>query len=238
MILIGNVRYFGQYTSQITAEDITTIANIDLGQQMHILRHFTDVSDEYKSSILGKEYSSYSPVSKSMEPALVTSKDIIEKLSITGSKFLPNNHFSNPDELCHFICNYMLANIHLKFQWYKTSDVNEFCRFYIHLDQPIGTCGVGYKFDLSPTEIASIEVQKRGAGADGYNINTTTVDKLTLTPQLAVTLIKNPESKAFLATAYSGILVPAMPDPSHQGNEELTYNQEYWNNIIVFLKTK
>jgi hypothetical protein len=236
MILIGNVRYFGEYTTKVTAEDIVQIADIDLGQQMHILRHFTSVDKKYIDSILGRDYSCYSPITKQMVPSIVTLTDIEEKLAITGSKFLSNSHFSNPYQLCEYICNYMLRNKSIDFQWFKTSDFNQFCKFYIHFDQLIGTNGVGYKFDLNPVELQTLKVQKRGAGADGYNINTARVTKLKNTEQLAVTLIKKPNGFAFLATAYSGILVPAMPDPSHQKAEELGYNQEYWNNVLVFLK--
>ncbi len=233
MITIGNVRYFGNYTNQVIAEEIAQIAAIDLGQQMHILRHFTCVSANYKKSIIGKPYQAYNPISKKMEPSIVTYKDILEKLNITGSKFIINPYFENPYELCEYICNYMLSNMRLRFQWFETTDVNQFCRFYINFENAIGTQGVGYKFDLSETQKATITIQKRGVGANGYNINTAIVNKLELTPQLAVTLIKNPNGHTFLATSYSGMLVPTMPDPSHQKNEELVYNQEYWNNIIL-----
>ncbi|NOX86021.1 MAG: hypothetical protein GXO86_08675 [Chlorobi bacterium] len=180
---------------------------ISFTAQLHILRHFSEIDEEYRKELKAS--------------AGFSDEDMDKQLTIAGSKFHPE-FAKNPLHLLEMV------RCHEKFSY---PDIREWKanRYVIkmHFSRKNYPHGVGRDAlirldDLLAEEKALVKKQER----DGMLVNQVKINRINPTWQVNVVLWKEPELS--VRTIFPGIYAPPLPDPGKQTETGLMTSRHFW----------
>jgi hypothetical protein len=191
--------------------------------QLHLLRHFTGVPDEYRRGLIGKTFVREDRAKGRSYPVTINNETIDRALACWGSKFEPAA-FAHPLALIELVRGAALAREDLVF-------FDEgFCHktYLIHdAGVPVGRQGLVPVAALSPEEAARAERQMRGRlGGDDFFVRVVPGGRGPVTTKLSA-LIGVIDGKACIFTAHPGEPAPDFPKDS-QSPAEQEYNRHFW----------
>lgn len=206
--------------------------------QIHLLRHFDEISTEYKTYLF-KEIQSFNEYTFEDEKLSVHKEEITEELieqalSTHGSKFLVTDVSTSPLVLLsaitrHVIHEAALGRVIVHEGIFGPKIVSQ-VDFEIHLGSntviPIAT--------LSEEQRQRVIKKSRGLiRGDEQTINTISGISPTKTKTVAF-VIEEIAGEVQIVSAYPGPLAPAFPS-EQQSREEQEYNQQWWDQHVMIV---
>lgn len=259
VVKFDGVDFYYSVHSPLTNQDLDQLRILPLSQELHLLRHFTTFPEGFVASVLGQKVLTWSQVEKKMVPVIITQELLDDSLKTKGSKFLSeaeDGYIKNPTHLSELIVEYLsnglsnrvafnnffapYFNMMRPLIWYSSQSGKKILKLKITYPRNIGTSSVVKISDLTAEQQVTVRKEFRGKGLDAYEVQTVLLQKPPLSSDLVVTLIKNStEENAFIATAYSGIVVPPLPDWSmvEPLTEEEEYNRKYWKDLAFVISS-
>lgn len=202
---IANTFAYGHIKRKVLQEDLLKFT-INPSFEMHILRHYASVSDDYKKELLGKEYFYFDYKSKTFKKSKITFDKIEIALSTKGTKFESNiEGIETPKKLLNW-ARAEIFNLVGKDELYLIEKGNEL-KIMIELTYPkyVGEINVLKLKDLSSGQKLSVKRVNRSEGVDSALLINTISDLPTIkTKSIAFLLHGVPELEFYFGTAYPG----------------------------------
>jgi hypothetical protein len=211
------------YLKKVGMADCATIERlaVEPETELHLLRHFKSIPDDYRASLIGKKFQRTYP---NVAEITISNEMIDDALATIGSKFLPGGeHTATPRELITLVRDQALERCASE-QGLPLFD-GRFCQkalFMIALPETVGTSS------LVPVESGvSYQYAARGKlNGDDFLVNVLQGGVGTPTNTISVVIgVINGMPSIF--TAYPGELAPAFPNDS-QAEAERQYAKEFW----------
>jgi hypothetical protein len=211
--------------------------------QMHILRHFNNIPQEYYHKILNQPFQEWDTVTQQYKPNIATPHVIASILQTLGSKFKTLRICTlTPVYLFEIIKSQLeselsslegnitkQSNTDLFFTSYKKGK-NEFLTT-LFPDFIDGYASLMSKDQMNPSERLSVYRGKRGSSIDGYDVNIIDRKSLFPTRDLVVQIKKeNIDKKPQLISCYNGIKTPSLPNIQFQNPKEYQISYKFWDN--------
>jgi hypothetical protein len=214
----------GELVSKIRAIDSS-----DLETQIHLLRHFRSVSNEYLQSIIGKTYETTDFRTGAVTPNLIDQRRVDQALGTVGSKFDPNlNGMSNPKELIEFVKSVAIARAEAGELVFIDKGFCKKTLFTSNFTHRIGTDSI---VTLAPEQTpwtGAKEPRGKLAG-DDLLVNILPGHPGVPTSKVGVVLaILEDTGKAAIFTACPGELAQGLPN-DRQSPEEMASNAAFWS---------
>ncbi len=176
--------------------------------QLHVLRHFSQVDDSYKKELIIKSGLSVN--------------DLIKLMAIPGSKFY-HLFAKNPVHLLEKIRNHGKFLFSDPKDWEGGRSVITLTFDKENYPEGIGTDSIIPLDQLQKTEIVFLNKQIR----DGLLVNHVRINRLNRTWQVNVVLWVDQEP--FIKTIFPGIYAPPFPDALYQKGNELKRSELFWD---------
>jgi len=221
----ANTFAYGHVKRLVKAEEIA-LFEINPSIEMHILRHFKETSEDYKKSLIAKNYQYFDHSEKKFKEGVVTQESIKNALTAKGSKF--NEYIigiENPRKLLDWLKSKLLKLFYAN-ELYTIEKGLE-SKIYLHFDYPeiVGNIDVVEFNDLSDEEKNRIRKVNRSKGHDqATKVNIIEVREKIPTKSIAFLLHKVPELDFFFGTAFPGYLNPDFADEES--------DKKYWENLV------
>lgn len=230
-VLCDNVRIYGEISTPLTSSEIDGIKP-DSTTEFHLLRHFSQVSEQYTQTLIGKEYAYYEGRKGELKKDIITRAKIEEALQIKGSNFyLQIYDFKNPLELIDSIKTKTKTKLKKTEIFWIAQKSREKSIYVLKYPYSIGKIGVVKIDNLEKKEQKKIKKELRGKVAgDNLYVNVVKGVKASVTNQLVVVL-KKEKGIITVLTAYSGIVAPDFPK-NDQEKEEREYNRNWWKRHV------
>ncbi|MFA6392217.1 MAG: hypothetical protein WCW66_05760 [Patescibacteria group bacterium] len=231
---VDDVRVYGEHSGSLRVEELKQL-EIKIENIMHIVRHFTGLSVESRSKLVGQE------LQNGEQRQIIDDTFVNAQLESTGSKF--NDKLQDPDQIIQLCKDLIIHSVQSgkDVAWVKETggdfsaklqvDVSAEMKKQIGLsvDDKLGTASV---IPITPEIEEKVSKQQRGKGEAKDLVQINVIENIP-TPQtdtLIIEIKKREENSApYLYTAYTGTLAPSLPRPETQSAEELEYNQTWWN---------
>ncbi|MFA6272791.1 MAG: hypothetical protein WC693_06940 [Patescibacteria group bacterium] len=231
---VDGVRVYGERIGSVTAEELEQL-EVSTENVMHIVRHFTGLSDESRGKLVGQE------LQNGEELQIINETFINAQLESTGSKF--NGKLDDPELIVQLCRNLMVQSVQSgrDIAWVKEPGGDFSAKLQVEIPaemkkqiginefEKLGTSSV---IPITPGIAGQVKKEQRGRGEikDLVQINVIEGIPSPKTDTLIIEIKKRDENATpYLYTAYTGTLAPSLPRPEKQSAEELAYNQEWWD---------
>lgn len=216
---------YGHLKRLVTKEELA-LFEINPSIEMHILRHFKKVSDEYKSSLLDREYHYFDHQEKKFKQGIIKQEDIDNALHTKGTKFAEFvSGIENPKKLLEWLRGKTLKQF--KEDNLYTVEKGLESKIYLQFEyhEIVGEIDVVNYDVLTEDEKARVKKVKRSEGHDeAIEVNIIEGKEKIPTKVIAFLLHKVPELDFYFGSAFPGYL-----DPDFASKEE---NKKYWDNLV------
>lgn len=214
------------HVRRLVRTDEISLFEINSSIEMHILRHFKKVSEQYKTSLLNKEYHYFDHQEKKFKQGIIKQENIDNALNTKGTKFAEFvTGIEDPEKLLEWL--YEQTKTLFKADNLYTIEKGLESKVYLQFEYPeiVGNIDVVNIDDLNNDEKLRVKKVKRSEGHDeATEINIIEGKEKIPTKVIAFLLHKVPELDFYFGSAFPGYLDPDFP------NEE--ENKEYWNNLV------
>lgn len=217
-IEVGKVKFWGNDKGPVRAEEVENISS-PLDSIMHLLRHFSEVSESWIEEMRGKN---------------VAFKTIMNQVLMPGSKWNKGMGLVTPEDVIRFSRALLLdaVNKGQNLCWIGRGDL-DFC-YFPHQVTPdekkklLGRDGVFLGLaGLIPLAKIPRHVMVKQVFNRGGKVNVAKMD-CPETDEVVVTLARKPNGIIQVFSAFPGILTPPIPKDS-QAPEEREYNTYFWS---------
>jgi len=184
----------------------------DTANQLHVLRHFYEIDNTYKSHLIEEEN--------------ISENEIIKMISIPGSKF-SKSFISNPLDLLYFLGkNIPQSALKLK---------KERCEINYKVNKQLYPDGIGNDnlipiANLSERDKTELKYEQR----EDFHIFSIQKEIKVPTWQINCVFVKEYEH-INIKTIFPGIMAPPFPDKTYQTEKEFRKNIAFWNEY-AFIK--
>lgn len=226
---VANTFAYG-HLKRLVAKDELALFEVNSSIEMHILRHFKKVSDEYKRSLLNKEYHYFDHQEKKFKQGVIKQVDIDNALNTKGTKFAEFvSGIENPKKLLKWLRGQTVKQFNEENLYTVEKGLES--KIYMQFEYPgiVGEIDVINYDELTEDEKARVKKVKRSEGHDeATEINIIEGKEKIPTKEIAFLLHKVPELDFYFGSAFPGYL-----DPDFATEDE---DKKYWENL-VFIKT-
>lgn len=181
--------------------------------RLHLLRHFTTVSEEYLRRLAARVG----------EPP----EDVIERVGLPGSAFLPE-FASDPDTLWNRLAPIVRDGRGAHYEATPAGGLHVSFSFSVEeYPRGVGTDGIVALDDIPPELKPRLDRSRRdrGKGAEVYVLRA-----FFSRPTWQVHLVAGPEGKAFrIYTIFPGTYAPPLPDSGRMDPDVLDKSVFFWN---------
>jgi hypothetical protein len=191
---------------------MTSLQQFSFQNQFHVLRHFSNVDDEYQIELL--KNTNYSE------------QNITDQMAMSGSKFHPELA-KNPGQLWENIQKHPDFVGPSDQDWVKNRFVVALTFQQLDFAEGIGNDSLIYLDDLKANEYITLLKKNR----DGHLVNQIQVNNINPTWQLNVIFCSDPQP--FVKTIFPGIYAPPFPDAVRQSDSEFTKNTSFWEQHAI-----
>lgn len=202
--------------------------------EIHILRHFKNVSEEYKKSIINKKYFRLNIEGNFIEDSI--NEEVIQNaLNTKGSKFFENiNGILNPKDVLTIIRKELERSIKERVYWESKNTQRHFS-FLVEYRRPVGYKNLVEINTLN--EIDRQKVQKVRRGREGPDaevfVNIVKTKNIEAINTIEVGISEFPELPFYFVTAFPGDLSYAPDFPSNdQSNKEYHLSRNFWDSHV------
>jgi hypothetical protein len=231
-VVIDGIKFFGTPDSNITESEVENLA-APTDFMLHILRHFSEISDEARAEYLS--------ITESNGRAITVTNELIdEKMKTLGSKF--HTGIDHPQALVGRIKKKLMEEVtKQEIPWIRNANgyyqrvikltFNDYDKHCFGLDDfdMAGTAGV-----IAITDETKDEFEDTARGttelADKYIVKKAKRNALPMTDDIIVTISKDQNGKnpRFFGL-YTGSVAPPIPHKAKQSPEEFEQAIEFWD---------
>lgn len=180
--------------------------------EFHILRHFSDVSFDYRTAVIGKPYWYYDYAQKKYCESVVTEDDIENALNAVGTKFLESvSGIENPKKLLELINEKFLVLYGEDSIKWMTDDDTEVASFSFEYGASVGLINVLPKKSFGLDEIKKVK-RSKCLGEDGVLVEIVSGVDLRPTNIIYAEMVKTPLLPFYAITAFPDCLVNDLGD--------------------------
>jgi hypothetical protein len=204
---------------------------INVSSEMHILRHFLNVDNEYKESLIGKEYWFFSSKDNQFQKSIVDIENIEVALKTKGSKFYKNIlDLENPRKLLEKTRSIIRDRIQSKVIYVVESGKESKIMSSFEHSQLVGEIDCLSISQIPQAKRILIKKQPRSEDGEESGIMMNTIEGIPKekTSKVSFILHQVPELKFYFATAFPGNL-----DPDFGGNDEL--DKKHWESLVFIV---
>jgi len=230
---VGAIYIFGKSSVPFTESDIDLIVS-DPTTEFHILRHYTNLPDDYKKTLIGQKYSYYDPEKQGFVESTISLEDVEAGLKTKGSKFFDNiPGIETPKAVLIQIKNQLKKSLLDSVLIWIDRGKYQTVAFTFNYDAEVGYLGLIHRNELTEEERGLIKRVPRGNSGGDAQIFIQILSGITKKPtkSIAVELTRVSGRPYLSVTAYPGVLTPDFPSPS-QSEEEQEYCKEFWDNHV------
>jgi hypothetical protein len=219
LVLQKHMQIFHPKKRQLQTSDVTALQSTP-AIELHLLRHFSTVSEEYINRLLNKS---------------ITHQHITDALSTGGSKFFQDiSGIQDPAELFDLIKTHLITTAEKS--TLSLFDYGDTLRafFSIQYHVPVGLDTLIPMDRLSAEQQQTIITKQRGDLAGDNATMIKIIHGITPEPTNTISiqlgLPMNPVQELFL-TAYPGIQAPDFPN-DQQSADERQHSTQFWNTHV------
>jgi len=205
--------------------------------EFHLLRHFIDVSSEYRNSLIGKEYYRFNFKTQKFEKSFITPIDIDNALKTTGSKFYKNvKGIEDPQKLLKLIVSEFYK---LNERIWTDCENGKNLGFLFKYSQYVGERNLIHIKELTNEERKRVKKVPRGESESEIMINVVSNVKVRRLDTIEVSLLDSPKLPSLFVTAYPGDLMPTEDFPNKlQKKENYKKSKEFWDNHVFIINDR
>lgn len=230
---VDDILIFGNSWDAVVLSDLDLVVE-NASTEFHLLRHFSNVSEAYKNTLLGLSYEYFDFATNGFTSSIITENDIEAALLTRGSKFLPNvSGIENPKILLKLVKTEMARRVYEGKDFWITRKNDRVSMFSFQYDIEVGYKSLVTKSSLSPAELRTIKTERRGLHKGDSNTSMRLVSGISpsLTRTICIELIQLHNANKISITAYPGSLAPDFPNEK-QAYEERLYSEKFWNEHV------
>jgi hypothetical protein len=191
--------------------------------EFHVLRHFQDVSAEYKHSLIAKSYHFFNHTFGKFESSVINELLIEHALQTIGGKFnLSTSKYTNPIDILE-LCQVQMAKLGT-LEWIENG-ANKEANFQVECDDFIGTENIILEKELPFKECQKVEVKYRSLlpGEDKIFVKTLSGYQTKLTNKIDFHLVDTP--------LLPFLWVSAFP----VNNIKIDLENDFWSQVVVII---
>lgn len=231
---VGGLKIFNEQVGVATEAEMAQLPVEDIATELHLLRHYRQVPEDYIRILVGQEYQTYDPAQQGVVTKLVSVTDIEQALATVGSKFMQDRlgRMQTPRELLNIVQIEAMQKAREDYLYWFDAGFAKKTYLTIQFFRDIGTQGVVALNDIYADQLTRLTTAPRGklAGDDFlvYMIrNFSCPEQRTEKVSVIIGWVKGDSAPAVFS-AFPGELTPDFPR-DNQTPEEQAYNTQFWN---------
>ncbi|MBI4599960.1 hypothetical protein HY732_03485 [Candidatus Uhrbacteria bacterium] len=231
--VVEHIDLFGERSRPVTDADCDLLA-VNATNEYHILRHYSDMAEEYTNSLIGREYEYYDHATRTLVSSIISMDDIPLAFQTKGSKFYGGiKGLENPREIITYVKNELRDRIVRDGLFWICKPTHDFLIFSITHSEHVGGKDFVTVASLTQDQKRNIKTVPRSVREEIMFRTVSGVPKMP-TNRFVVEINYFPGKEFAYMTAYPGEVGPPFPDIG-QSEEEYEYNKRY-TDAHVFLE--